>query len=83
MAIPIRPASCRVRHRVRSFLAVHTAAGAPPSADDPRGDRALDEALAFQRAVHAAGLAGLSVSPADAAARSHHSSARITGGWCC
>jgi alkylation response protein AidB-like acyl-CoA dehydrogenase len=51
------------RRRARSFLAFHTVGGAPPSPDDPRGDRALDQALAFQRALHAAGLAGLSVSP--------------------
>lgn len=48
------------RRRVRSFLEIHTRNGADGSPDDPRGDRALDQALTFQRALHAAGLAGLS-----------------------
>jgi alkylation response protein AidB-like acyl-CoA dehydrogenase len=43
------------RRRARSFLSFHTAAGAP---------QALDVALVFQGALHAAGLAGLSVAPA-------------------
>ena len=53
----------RFRERARSFLTIH-ARPAATSTDDPRGDLALDQALAFQRALHAAGLAGLSVSPA-------------------
>jgi len=53
----------RFRERARSFLALHANAAAAPSTDDPRGDLALDHALAFQQALHAAGLAGLSVSP--------------------
>jgi len=53
-----------VRERSRAFLAVHAVAPTTAANDDPRGDLALDRALAFQRAVHAAGLAGLSVSPA-------------------
>ena len=39
--------------------------------------------LALVSVVAVLSVLGLSVSPADAAARSHHSSARITGGWCC
>ena len=54
----------RFRERARAFLAVHATAAAASSNDDPRGDLALDRALGFQRALHAAGLAGLSVSPA-------------------
>jgi alkylation response protein AidB-like acyl-CoA dehydrogenase len=54
----------RFRERARSFLALHARAAAATSTDDPRGDLALDGALAFQRAVHTAGLAGLSVSSA-------------------
>ena len=53
----------RFRERARAFLGVHTTAAAVASTDDPRGDLALDRALGFQRALHAAGLAGLSVSP--------------------
>jgi alkylation response protein AidB-like acyl-CoA dehydrogenase len=49
------------RRRARSFLELHTSAGADASPDDPRGDRALDQALTFQRALHTAGLAGLTV----------------------
>jgi alkylation response protein AidB-like acyl-CoA dehydrogenase len=46
----------------RSFLAFHTVTGGDDvAADDPRGDRALDRALAFQRLAYAAGFAGLSV----------------------
>jgi alkylation response protein AidB-like acyl-CoA dehydrogenase len=52
----------RFRERARCFLSAHARAPAP-SNDDPRGDRALDRALDFQRALHAAGLAGLSVPP--------------------
>ena len=54
----------RFRERARSFLALHARTAAAASTDDPRGDLALDRALAFQRALHTAGLAGLSVSPA-------------------
>jgi len=50
----------RFRERARRFLCDH-ARPAPGSNDDPRGDCALDRALGFQRALHAAGLAGLSV----------------------
>ncbi len=49
------------RRRVRPFLTEHAVGGADVAPDDPRGDRALDRALEFQRALHAAGLAGLSV----------------------
>ena len=52
----------RFRQRARCFLRTHTAEVAAASTDDPRGDLALDRALGFQRALHAAGLAGLSVS---------------------
>ncbi len=51
------------RQRVCSFLAEHTTGGADFSPDDPRGDRALERALNFQRHLHAEGLAGLCVSP--------------------
>ena len=51
------------RERVRCFLSVHATPAAAASTDDPRGDLALDRALAFQRALHAAHLAGLTVSP--------------------
>jgi alkylation response protein AidB-like acyl-CoA dehydrogenase len=51
------------RQRVRSFLAVHATGNADVGQNDPRGDRALDSALRFQRALYAAGLAGLVVSP--------------------
>jgi alkylation response protein AidB-like acyl-CoA dehydrogenase len=54
----------RFRERARSFLALHTEAATAASTDDPNGDLALDRALGFQRALHAARLAGLSVSPA-------------------
>ena len=54
----------RLRVRARRFLRAHAIAGDTSADDDPRGDRALDRALGFQRALHAAGLAGLSVSPA-------------------
>ena len=53
----------RFREHARCFLAVHATAS-PGSHDDPRGDRELDQALRFQHALHAAGLAGLTVSPA-------------------
>jgi alkylation response protein AidB-like acyl-CoA dehydrogenase len=49
------------RRRARSFLELHTGGNAAATADDPRGDRALDRALRFQHALHAAGLAGLCV----------------------
>ncbi len=49
------------RTQVRAFLACHANGRADVAADDPRGDRALDQALTFQRALHAAGLAGLNV----------------------
>jgi alkylation response protein AidB-like acyl-CoA dehydrogenase len=52
----------RFRGRARSFLGAHTTSAAAASNDDPRGDLALDRALGFQRALSAAGLAGLSVS---------------------
>jgi alkylation response protein AidB-like acyl-CoA dehydrogenase len=51
----------RFRANARCFLDVHATAAAS-SNDDPRGDAALDRALDFQCALHAAGLAGLSVS---------------------
>ena len=52
----------RFRLDARSFLAFHTVTGGDEvAADDPRGDRALDRALAFQRQAYAAGFAGLSV----------------------
>ena len=54
----------RFRERARCFLAAHATDGAAAATDDPRGDLALDRALGFQRALHAAGLAGLRVSPA-------------------
>ncbi|MEO5898747.1 MAG: acyl-CoA dehydrogenase family protein [Ilumatobacteraceae bacterium] len=54
----------RFRERARCFLRGHATVAATPSSDDPRGDLVLDRALGFQRALHAAGLAGLSVSPA-------------------
>ncbi len=53
----------RFRERARCFLRGHATVAATPSSDDPRGDLVLDRALRFQRALHAAGLAGLSVSP--------------------
>src|SRR5215213_3367958 len=49
------------RRRARSFLAFYTSAGNDAAPDDPRGDRALDRALTFQRAANAAGFTGLSV----------------------
>jgi len=60
---PVTPPDLdRFRQAARSFLAFHTIAGGDEAAaDDPRGDRALDRALAFQRQAFAAGLAGLSV----------------------
>ena len=54
----------RFRGHARCFLRLHVTAEAGASNDDPRGDLALDRALGFQRALHAAGLAGLSVPPA-------------------
>jgi alkylation response protein AidB-like acyl-CoA dehydrogenase len=48
----------RFRERARCFLRVHAVGDSGSSDDDPRGERALDRALAFQRALHAAGLAG-------------------------
>lgn len=54
----------RFRERARCFLRGHAAVAATPASDDPRGDLVLDRAFGFQRALHAAGLAGLSVSPA-------------------
>ena len=54
----------RFRERARCFLAAHATDGAAAATDDPRGDLALDRALGFQRALHAAGLAGLRVPPA-------------------
>ena len=54
----------RFRERARAFLAANVTTAAASSTDDPRGDLALDRALRFQRTLHAAGLAGLSVSPA-------------------
>jgi alkylation response protein AidB-like acyl-CoA dehydrogenase len=51
----------RFRQRVRLFLELHATGGADVAPNDPRGDRALDEALRFQRALFAAGLAGLSL----------------------
>jgi len=51
----------RFREWARRFLSVHATSSAA-SSDDPRGDLALDRALRFQRALHEAGLAGLSVS---------------------
>ncbi len=48
------------RQRARAFLVTNTTGGDAP-ADDRRGDRALDQAVVFQRALHRAGLAGLSV----------------------
>jgi alkylation response protein AidB-like acyl-CoA dehydrogenase len=53
----------RFGEHARAFLAAHTTTPAA-STHDPRGDLALDRALGFQRALHAAGLAGLSVPPA-------------------
>ena len=49
------------RVRVRTFLDTHAHGRADVAADDPRRDRALEQAVAFQRALHAAGLAGLTV----------------------
>ncbi len=49
---------------MRCFLRLHAAVDPGSANDDPRGDLALDRALGFQRALHAAGLAGLSVPPA-------------------
>jgi alkylation response protein AidB-like acyl-CoA dehydrogenase len=49
------------RRQARWFLELHTSAGVDGSPDDPRGDKALDQALIFQRALHTAGLAGLTV----------------------
>ena len=48
----------RFRERVRRFLGVHATPVAAASTEDPRGDRGLDRALAFQQTVHAAALAG-------------------------
>jgi alkylation response protein AidB-like acyl-CoA dehydrogenase len=53
----------RFRERARCFLRGHATAAARAD-DDPRGDLGLDHSLAFQQALHAAGLAGLSVHPA-------------------
>ena len=53
----------RFREKARCFLAEHATTANDAAADDPRGDLALDRALAFQRVLHAVGLAGLSVSP--------------------
>ncbi len=62
MACSVDDDLARFRVEARSFLAVHTVAGGDEvAADDPRGDRALDRALAFQRRLHEAGFAGLSV----------------------
>lgn len=49
------------REDARRFLRVHAVEEPGPPPDDPRGDLALDRALDFQRALHAAGLAGLSI----------------------
>ena len=50
------------RRAARSFLAACAVTGGDDiAADDPRGDRALDRALSFQRQLHAAGFAGLCV----------------------
>jgi alkylation response protein AidB-like acyl-CoA dehydrogenase len=49
------------RERARAFLVKNAIGGGDAAADDPRGDRALDDAVAFQRALYRAGLAGLSV----------------------
>ncbi len=68
----------RFRERVRCFLGVHAAPVAVSSTADPRGDRGLDRALAFQQAVHAAGLAGLTISPAFAG---HGLSAAFETAW--
>src|SRR4051812_46871621 len=54
----------RFREHARCILRLHARAEPGSSNDDPRGDLALDRALTFQRALHAAGLAGLSVPPA-------------------
>jgi alkylation response protein AidB-like acyl-CoA dehydrogenase len=51
----------RFRHRARCFLRAHTSSEDATAFHDPRGDLALDRALGFQRALHAADLAGLSV----------------------
>ncbi len=48
------------RARCRTFLERHAVAEPPSSAEDPRGDRAMEMALSFQRELAAAGLAGLS-----------------------
>jgi alkylation response protein AidB-like acyl-CoA dehydrogenase len=53
----------RFREQARCFLRLHAVGDAGTPTDDPRGDLALDGALCFQRALHAAGLAGLSVPP--------------------
>lgn len=51
----------RFREHARCFLRREALADTAPPVDDPRRDGALDRALAFQRALHAAGLAGLTV----------------------
>ncbi len=51
----------RFRERVRCFLRIHATATPAAPNDDPRRDLALDRALDFQRALQAAGLAGLTV----------------------
>ena len=51
----------RFRERARCFLSIHATATPAAPNDDPRRDLALDRALDFQRALQAAGLAGLTV----------------------
>jgi len=47
------------RARCRAFLDRHATAEPPSSVEDPRGDRAMEMALGFQKELAKAGLAGL------------------------
>ena len=49
------------RQRCRAFLESHATGNPEPGPADPRGDRAMEIARTFQRALFDAGLAGICV----------------------